>query len=146
MSQLVTHDLHHRLCGSLKSKLNLLFKEKMKLKPYKRIFCPRYITCLIHKLRMNSWKTKYSKDITCVCKEPLSIHHILMECHYFKDKGINNTSTSMNEILLDDIKLLECQNYCQNRSWKFTLNCYIWTTPMQQSQRKKCKINSLVVA
>ena len=91
----------------LKSKLNLLFKEKMKIKPYKRIFCPRYIACLIHKFRMNSWKTKYSKDITCVCKEPLSIHHILMECHYFKDKGINNTSTSMNEILLDDIKLLE---------------------------------------
>ena len=91
----------------IKSKLNSLFKEKVGLKPYKRIFCPRYIACLVHKLRLNAWKTKFSKDVVCICKEQLSIQHILFDCQFFKNKGMDNSSKSMIEILSDDEKILD---------------------------------------
>ena len=35
---------------------------------------------VIYKLRLNSWKTKYSQNVTCVCKNILSVKHILLEC------------------------------------------------------------------
>ena len=35
---------------------------------------------VIYKLRLNSWNTKYSQNVTCVCKNTLSVKHILLEC------------------------------------------------------------------
>ena len=34
----------------------------------------------IYKLRINSWNTKYSQNVTCICKNILSVKHILLEC------------------------------------------------------------------
>ena len=31
-------------------------------------------------LRLNSWNTKYSQNVSCVCKNVLSVKHILLEC------------------------------------------------------------------
>ena len=31
-------------------------------------------------LRLNSWNTKYSQNVTCVCKNILPVKHILLEC------------------------------------------------------------------
>ena len=42
--------------------------------------CSRYLARVIHKLRLNLWKTKYSQNVTCVCKNILSVKHILLEC------------------------------------------------------------------
>ena len=42
--------------------------------------CSRYLARVIYKLRLNSWNTKYSQNVTCVCKNILSIQHILLEC------------------------------------------------------------------
>ena len=42
-------------------------------------FCSRYLARVIYKLRLNSWNTKYSQNVTCVCKNVLSVKHIL-EC------------------------------------------------------------------
>ena len=41
--------------------------------------CSRYLARVIYKLRLNSWNTKYSQNVTCVCKNILSVKHIL-EC------------------------------------------------------------------
>ena len=35
---------------------------------------------IIYKLCLNSWNTKYSQNVTCVCKNILSVKHILLEC------------------------------------------------------------------
>nr|QFQ61212.1 hypothetical protein [Conus magus] len=41
---------------------------------------PRHISSLIYKIRLNSWKTKYSQNIACACSKPLSGEHILFHC------------------------------------------------------------------
>ena len=42
--------------------------------------CSRYLARVIYKLRLNSWNTKYSQNVTCVCKNILCVKHILLEC------------------------------------------------------------------
>ena len=42
--------------------------------------CSRYLARVIYKLRLNSRNTKYSQNVTCVCKNILSVKHILLEC------------------------------------------------------------------
>ena len=41
---------------------------------------PRQITTLAFRLFLNSIRTKYCADITCICGEKLSINHILIQC------------------------------------------------------------------
>ena len=43
-------------------------------------FCSRYLPKVIYKLRLNTWNTKYSQNVTRVCKNILSVKHILLEC------------------------------------------------------------------
>ena len=43
-------------------------------------FCSRYLARVIYKLRLNSWNTKYSHNVTCLCKNILPVKHILLEC------------------------------------------------------------------
>ena len=40
----------------------------------------RYLARVTYKLRLNSWNTKYSQNVTCVCKNILPVKHILLEC------------------------------------------------------------------
>ena len=42
--------------------------------------CSRYVARVIYKLRLNAWNTKYSQNVTRVCKNILSVKHILLEC------------------------------------------------------------------
>ena len=42
--------------------------------------CSRYLARVTYKLRLNLWNTKYSQNMTCVCKNILSVKHILLEC------------------------------------------------------------------
>nr|AXL95387.1 conotoxin-like precursor unassigned superfamily 17 [Conus ermineus] len=41
--------------------------------------CLRHIVRLIHKLRLNTWNTKYSHGSTSVRRENFSVHHLLFE-------------------------------------------------------------------
>ena len=54
--------------------------------------CSRYLARAICKLRLNSWNTKDSQSVTCVCKNILSVEYILLECpittELFKNKWI----------------------------------------------------------
>ena len=61
--------------------INSLLKKTEKLKKSKSAKpCSRYSARVIYKLRLNSWNTKYSQNATCVCKNILSLKHILLEC------------------------------------------------------------------
>ena len=40
----------------------------------------RYLARVISMFRLNPWNPKYSRIVTCVCKNVLSVNHILLEC------------------------------------------------------------------
>ena len=50
--------------------------------------CSRYLARVIYKLRLNSWNTKYSQNVTCVCKNILSVNtyclNVLLLQSYFR--------------------------------------------------------------
>ena len=41
--------------------------------------CPRYLARAIYKIRLNSWREKNSQQVTCICTNPVSDYHILLE-------------------------------------------------------------------
>ena len=45
--------------------------------------CSRYLGRVIYKLRLNSWNTKYSQNVTCVCKNMLNILYCLNVLFFF---------------------------------------------------------------
>ena len=51
-------------------------KSKSAIPSYSKYFLAR----VIYKLRLNSRNSKYSQNVTCVCKNILSVKHILLEC------------------------------------------------------------------
>ena len=64
----------------------------------------RYLARVIYKLRLNTWNTKYSQNVTCVCKNILSIKHILLECpittELFQKNGYDfNACNNVRDIL-----------------------------------------------
>ena len=44
----------------------------------------RHITSLANRLSLNSWRTKYCKNVTCICSNKLSVQHIIKECNTMK--------------------------------------------------------------
>ena len=63
-----------------------------------------YLLHVIYKLRLNSWNTKYSQNVTCVCKNNLSVKHILLECpitrELFQKNGYDlNAYSNVRDIL-----------------------------------------------
>ena len=42
--------------------------------------CPRYLAIVIYEIRLNSWNTKHSQKVTCICTNPISVYHILLKC------------------------------------------------------------------
>ena len=55
--------------------INKLKKSKSTIPSYSK-----YLARVIYKLRLNSWNTKYSQNVTCVCENILSVKHILLKC------------------------------------------------------------------
>ena len=52
--------------------------------------CSRYLARVIYKLRLNSWNTKYSQNVTCVCKKYLLNTYclnVLLLQSYFRKNG-----------------------------------------------------------
>ena len=84
------HELIQRLEKNLRKKY---LSEKLFVLPS----CPRHLARLVHKLRLNTWNTKYSRDITCICKENISIRHLLFECSIltqaYKEQNIFTKNT-----------------------------------------------------
>ena len=72
----------------------------------------------MYKLRLNSWNTKYSQNVTCVCKNILSVKHILLESpittDFFSQKNGYDFSDCSNvrdilynaDIIISNVKLI----------------------------------------
>ena len=73
----------------------------------------REIVCLSHRIRLNSIKTKFSKNVQCTCGTPLSIEHIFQICPEIRkclsDKFITHIDTThdMNTVLNDPLLLTD---------------------------------------
>jgi hypothetical protein len=71
----------------------------------KKLNCPRHISSIIFKLRVNCWRTKFSEKVSCICSNPISVDHILFNCQYIKDqlaqKKLNFSNKQVEEILHD---------------------------------------------
>ena len=66
--------------------------------------CSRHLARVIYKLRLNTWNTKYSQNVTYACKNILSVKHILLECpiitELFQKNGYDfNTCNNVRDIL-----------------------------------------------
>jgi ribonuclease HI len=63
---------------------------------------PRPILKIVLKLRLNAWKTKYVKDVNCVCGNALSINHLLIpDCMFLSDLyKVHNIELSTKDILI----------------------------------------------
>ena len=61
----------------------------------------RYLARVIYKLRLNPWNTKYSQNVTCVCKNVLSVKYIQLELlQLFKKNGYDlNAYNNVRDIL-----------------------------------------------
>ena len=69
--------------------------------------CSRYLARIVYKLRLNTWNTKYSQNVTCVCKNILSVRHILLECpittELFEKNGYDfNACNNVRDILYNN--------------------------------------------
>ena len=68
--------------------------------------CSRYLSSFIYRMRLNSWKTKFS-NIMCLCGNNLSIQHVFFDCQIIKNELKNHGAMipqnihSLNEILYD---------------------------------------------
>ena len=80
----------------------------------------RNISSLIAKLRLNALKTKYSNNITCVCKNILSVPHIIKDCCIFQDylKDIPNIDKPIQSILNDIESLTQLAKKLHNSTIK----------------------------
>ena len=58
---------------------NTIRKEKLP-STSKILSCSRSLSSLIYKIRLKSWKTKFTKNVYCTCGLPISIEHILFDC------------------------------------------------------------------
>ena len=84
--------------------LRRLYVNKLKKSKSAIPSCSTYLARVIYELRLNSWNTKYSQNVTCVCKNILSVKHILLECHItaelFQKKGYDlNAYNNVRDIL-----------------------------------------------
>ena len=64
--------------------------------------CSRYLARLIYKLCLNTWNTKYSQNVSCVCKNIVFVKHILLECpiELFQKNGCDlNACNNVRDIL-----------------------------------------------
>ena len=106
--------------GFSKSEMSSLLKQSLKTEyKAKSHFpeCSRHTQIIINKLRLNTWNTKYSKDVTCVCKEKISMKHILLNCpilnRLYMDRGVIITENDVEKCLSDNARVVEiCEGYC----------------------------------
>jgi ribonuclease HI len=79
------HSLNYSL-NELKSSLKNYMMSKFNNNAHDILKCPRHISRFIYKLRLNSWSTKFSKDVKCLCHENISVNHLLIHCPIIKDQ------------------------------------------------------------
>jgi len=79
MSEISYNNLQLSYC-EIASVLEKTAYQKLQKSKSAILSCSRYLARVIYKLRLNSWNTKYSQNVTRVCKNILCVKHILLEC------------------------------------------------------------------
>ena len=100
--------------NELKSKTKFFFKQKYPQIQSSILHLPRKSSKLLLRLRLNTWNTKYVKDVKCICNEEITIQHILFECQFLQtlylQRNIDTKSfTNINNLLYDQ-KILDIIN------------------------------------
>ena len=73
----------------------------------------RAITTLIFKIKLNAFKTKFSKNVTCLCGNRISTQHILFDCKILQNR-------------LPHIRALSMKDICSNQTLLITVaNCLL---------------------
>ena len=49
-----------------------------------KTFKTRQIISICHRVKLNAFKTKFSKNVQCICGGPLTSIHVVFECHLLK--------------------------------------------------------------
>ena len=75
----------------------------------------RQLSSLMFKIRLNAFKTKFSKDIKCICGHQVSIKHLLLQCPNIKTEVkkmvgeiLNSQSPLTVPKIVNDFYLLKC--------------------------------------
>jgi ribonuclease HI len=75
---------------------------------------PRYISILIYKLRLNTWKTKFSREIKCICQNNINVKHLIYECpvltNLYKENNIKLDVFSESLLILYDPVIFDVAN------------------------------------
>ena len=71
----------------------------------------RLVTSILFRFRLNALKTKFSRNINCICGSKLDLTHILFQCQHllqYLPKSFINLSLSQNDFdkLLDNTVIL----------------------------------------
>jgi ribonuclease HI len=89
--------------NEIKNLLKHCIKSKFNKNVHELLNCPRHISKIIYKLRLNTWNTKFSKEVKCLCNDNISINHLLVECPiiagHIKSKNIVVNPERVTDIL-----------------------------------------------
>ena len=100
--------------SELKSKIKSKLNPKLEKNTIDTLSLPRKVSKLLLKLRLNVWKTKYVEDIKCICKENITIDHILCKCEFMKNLYEQNNiiidSTKDIKDILNDNNIIRVMN------------------------------------
>ena len=66
-----------------------------------KLYNQRNVTSLLYRLKLDAFKTKFSKNITCLCGERISSGHILSQCEDLKPFLPNIPKYSFQKIISD---------------------------------------------
>ena len=69
-----------RLCGEWPNLERIMLIATHRACDCQHTSSSKYLARVICKLSLNSWNTKYSHTVACVCKNILSVKHILLAC------------------------------------------------------------------
>ena len=67
----------------------------------------RSITSLFYRVKLDSYITKFSKNVTCPCGQRFINHHILLECPAFQSILPSFDQTPLSDILCDSALILQ---------------------------------------
>ena len=109
--------------------LRRMYINKLKKSKFAIPSCSRHLAKVIYKLRLNTWNTKYSQNVSCVCKNIVSVicypvlsYHIVLECpittELFQKNGYDfNACNNVRDILyntdiINSVVKIDCPQSC----------------------------------
>ena len=106
----IIHNVNHSK-NEIKSIMKRTAKSHLKSKHPSIFNISNNVAKYLLKFRLNTWKTKYCKDIKCVCGDNFDIDHVIFKCNrilpLYDLKNIDITQFKDREMLLESDKTIE---------------------------------------